>query len=77
MDHDIATRSPIRLGDFLLSHLSDSGWTEFRAGVAFVKYSGVRHIAAPLADFAKRGRVSLCVGVDFGGTTAEGLKALR
>ncbi len=76
MDMILQPEGPIRLGDFLLSHLSDSGWTEFRAGVAFVKYSGVRHIAAPLADFAKRGRVQLCVGVDFGGTTAEGLKAL-
>lgn len=76
MDLILQPNGAIRLGDFLVSHLADSVWTEFRAGVAFVKYSGVRHIAGPLANFAKRGRIQLCVGVDFGGSTAEGLKAL-
>jgi len=76
MDLIVQPNGQIRLGDFLRSHLTDPVWTEFRAGVAFVKYSGVRHIASDLAEFAKRGQVQICVGVDFGGSTAEGLKAL-
>jgi len=76
MDLILQPDGQLRLADFLASHLLDTTWTTFRAGIAFVKYSGVRHIARALADFAARGRVQLCVGVDFGGTTAEGLKAL-
>jgi len=68
--------SPLSLGQFLQSHLQDPNWREFRAAIAFVKYSGARHIIAPLAEFVKRGRVRLSVGVDFAGTTAEGLKSL-
>jgi len=33
-----------RLGDLLIGHLSDGRWTVFRAAVAFVKNSGVKHI---------------------------------
>jgi HKD family nuclease len=76
MDLIIQPNGQLRLGGFLASHLADRAWTEFRAGVAFVKYSGVRHIASALAEFSKRGRVQICIGVDFGGSTAEGLKAL-
>jgi HKD family nuclease len=66
-----------RLGDFLCSHLHDERWRHFRAGVAFMKYSGVRHLAPALSQFVTRGgRARISVGVDFGGTTAEGLKGL-
>jgi len=67
---------PVRLGDFLTSHLQDEKWVEFQAAVAFVKFSGVRHIARDLANFMGRGRARVAVGVDFGGSTAQGLKAL-
>lgn len=77
MDLIIQPGGPLRLGDFLDTHLRDKAWTEFRAGIAFAKYSGVRHIVSALSDFVGRGgSVQIAVGVDFGGTTAEGLKAL-
>jgi len=68
---------PLRLGDFLCNHLLDEAWKQFHAGVAFMKYSGVRHLVSALSQFVTRGgKVRIAVGVDFGGTTAEGLKAL-
>lgn len=76
MDLIVQPNGLLRLGDFLKRRLTDPSWMVFRAGVAFVKYSGVRHIASDLATFARRGRVQICVGVDLGGSTAEGLKAL-
>ena len=76
MDLILQPNGQLRLGDFPATHLADTAWTEFRAGVAFVRYSGVRHIASLLAEFAKRGRIQICVGVDFGGSTAEGIKAI-
>lgn len=76
MDLTINPGGRLRLGDFLRSHFQDTSWVEFRAAIAFVKFSGVRHIAPDLATFALRGRVEICVGVDFGGSTAQGLKAL-
>jgi hypothetical protein len=51
-------------------------WSRFRAAVAFVKRSGVRHIYDALSDFAARGTVKISVGVDCGGTSREGLHAL-
>jgi HKD family nuclease len=65
-----------RLGDYLLDHFGQEGWTSFRAAVAFVKRSGVRHIANALKEFCARARVQISVGIDLGGTSAEGLKAL-
>jgi len=76
MDLTINPGGQLRLGDFLRSHFQDRSWVEFRAAIAFVKFSGVRHIAANLASFAQRGRAEIAVGVDFGGSTAQGLKAL-
>ena len=64
-----------RLGDQLREKLAGD-WTDFRAAVAFVKASGVRHLAEPLADFSKRGRIDLVVGIDHGGTSYEGLRDL-
>jgi len=76
MDLILQPGGPLRLGNFLISHLADTSWVEFRGAVAFVKYSGLRHIAKALVEFARRGRIRISVGVDLGGTTLEGLKAL-
>lgn len=66
----------IRLGDFLQENLSSETWTQFRAAIAFVKQSGVKHIAEQLAAFSNRANVTLSVGIDSGGTSFEGLTAL-
>lgn len=63
----------VRLGEFLLSHLGDPQWTEFRAAVAFVKRSGTQHIRQPLRDFSDRALVRISVGIDLFGTSQEGL----
>src|SRR5271157_155455 len=65
-----------RLGDFLVGHLSDRRWSEFRAAIAFVKYSGVRHIEAGLRSFSGFGDIRMAVGVDCQGSSFEGLSAL-
>jgi len=65
-----------RLGDFLIEHLSDRRWSEFRAAIAFVKYSGVRHIEAGLRSFSRVGNIRMTVGVDCQGSSFEGLSAL-
>ena len=64
-----------RLGDWLKANL-DRDWTHFRAAVAFVKRSGVKHVAAQLAAFAKARQVRIVVGVDHEGTSYEGLEEL-
>lgn len=66
----------IRLGDYLKTHLEQPGWTHFRAAVAFVKRSGVRHIQNSLAKFSKKASVKMSVGIDLGGTSLEGLHGL-
>ena len=66
---------PHRLGDFLRENLTRD-WTDFRAAVAFVKSSGVKHLAEPLATFARKSRVDVVVGIDHGGTSYEGLRDL-
>jgi HKD family nuclease len=68
--------SPIRVGEWLISNLSDPKWTEFRAAVAFVKISGVSHLAASLTRFSARSRVKLVVGIDAFGTSFEALQLL-
>lgn len=50
-----------RLGEFLQSSLKDRRWTVFRAAIAFVKYSGTKHISQVLADFAGRSTVTISV----------------
>ena len=65
-----------RLGDFLIKAFEDHAWTEFRAAVAFVKYSGTKHIAKLLNEFSKRGMIRISVGIDAGGTSIEGLSDL-
>ena len=66
------------LGEVLIQNLSSNRWIEFRAAVAFVKYSGVQFISAPLSEFLSRdGRKSrVTVGVDMHGTSVEGLTEL-
>jgi hypothetical protein len=62
-----------RLGDYLLGNLQDEQWSLFRASVAFVKNSGVKHIYSLLSDFQQRGKAKISVGIDNGVTTYEGL----
>ena len=64
-----------RLGEFLSRNLA-APWTNFRAAVAFVKRSGVRHIERSLTAFAERGDVQIIVGIDHRGTSFEGLQDL-
>lgn len=64
-----------RLGDILISNL-ERDWTHFRAAIAFVKRSGVKHIAGPLSRFAKSRTVEIIAGIDHGGTSYEGLRDL-
>ncbi len=65
--------SQVRLGEFLLTHLADPQWTAFRAAIAFVKRSGTRHIRQPLLAFSNRAEVRISSGIDFYGTSREGL----
>lgn len=65
-----------RLGDYLILHLKQPEWTEFRAAIAFVKQSGVRHISDALAEFSRRATVRLSVGIDLAATSKEGLSGL-
>jgi HKD family nuclease len=65
-----------RLGDFLTRSLNNPDWTEFRGAVAFAKRSGTRHIREALRQFTKRASVNLSVGINSGGTSAEGLEDL-
>ena len=62
-----------RLGDYLLSNFQDEQWSLFRASVAFVKNSGVKHVYSLLSDFQKRGQSKISVGIDNGVTSYEGL----
>ena len=64
-----------RLGDYLKDNLCGK-WTHFRAAVAFVKRSGVRHVAPGLAEFARTSHVEIIAGIDHQGTSFEGLKDL-
>lgn len=65
-----------RIGDFITTHLNDRRWTSFRAAVAFVKESGVLYLRAGLANFIQHGSVKVSVGVNFGGTSLEGMTRL-
>lgn len=67
-----------RLGDELLSLLTDGRWVRLDAAVAFVKLSGVRHLAARLDEFSARnpGSVRITVGIDQQGSSIEGVQLL-
>ena len=64
-----------RIGDYLKDNLAGR-WTHFRAAVAFVKRSGVRHIAPALTAFARTGHAEIVAGIDHRGTSSEGLRDL-
>lgn len=67
------------MGDFIEEALGgDHGeFDSFQASVAFAKRSGVQHVEDKLKEFIGKGKSArVVVGVDFGGTTAEGLEAM-
>jgi HKD family nuclease len=67
------------LGEVLKSALSDEmeNYSSFQAAVAFVKRSGVQHIQDELRAFIGRGGfVRMALGVDYQGTSFEGLSDL-
>lgn len=76
MDLIYQPNSPLRLGEYLLAHLADGQWTEFRAAVAFAKRSGTQHLRDPLSEFDARAATRLSVGIDLLGTSTEALQDL-
>lgn len=64
-----------RLGDYLKANFNGP-WTRFRAAVGFVKRSGTKHVAVPLAEFSRTNSVEIIVGIDHRGTSQEGLQDL-
>lgn len=62
-----------RLGDYLHENFQNKQWKLFRASVAFVKNSGVKHIYSFLSEFQKHGHSKISVGIDNSVTTYEGL----
>jgi HKD family nuclease len=67
---------PKRMGDLLVENLSNTKWITFRAAVAFVKNSGVKHIKAALQNFLAEGNAKISTGIDHAGTSKEGLSEL-
>lgn len=65
-----------RLGDFLTQALKNSEWSCFRAAIAFVKRSGTKHVKDALSAFSNRAAVNVSIGINSGGTSAEGLQDL-
>lgn len=66
-----------RIGDHLRTGLAARSWTHLSGAVAFVRASGVRHLADGLRAFCVRGGVvRLAVGVDLQGSSEEGLRML-
>ena len=76
MDFIAQPLGQVRLGEFLLAHLTDPRWTVFRAAVAFVKRSGTQYVRQALQEFSRRAEVRISVGVDLYGTSREGLTDL-
>lgn len=73
MDFIAQPLGQFRLGDYLAGNLQNEEWTLFRASIAFVKNSGVKHIYSLLSDFQQRGISKISVGIDNGITTYDGL----
>jgi HKD family nuclease len=66
-----------RFGNALIGHLNSETWTKLDIAVAWVRASGIAHLAPAISDFLKRGsELSLIVGIDFDNTTKEGLDSL-
>ncbi len=65
------------LGRVVIDELRAGNWQSFRAVVAFLKRSGLVHVAAPLDEFLSQGaEVVISVGIDHDGTSLEGLQDL-
>jgi HKD family nuclease len=65
------------LGTAITTELERGAWTSFRAAVAFLKVSGLRHVASPLDAFlGAGGQAKLSIGIDHDGTSLEGLQDL-
>jgi HKD family nuclease len=65
------------LGALLIEKLDSKDTEAFAAAIAFVKHSGVEHLAEALTRFGGRGGVTrIAVGVDLNGSTSEGLRLL-
>lgn len=66
------------LGQRVRAALASAEWTSLRAAVAFVKLSGVKLLYDELDAFGNRnpGAISLSVGIDHGGSSAEAVSAL-
>lgn len=67
------------LGARLVAALNDPKWITLSAAVAFVKVSGLRYVAQPLATFCagNPGGVAVTVGVDHGGSSIEAVADLH
>lgn len=67
----------VRLGDWLKLNFQNRAWGKFSAAVAFVKASGVRHVAEDIRSFIQRGgSAKFVIGIDWKGTSSEGLRML-
>jgi hypothetical protein len=66
-----------QLGHRLRNCLDSGEWKHLSGAVAWVKLSGVRHIADSLRRFvAAGGNARIAIGIDNAGSTAEGLDLL-
>jgi HKD family nuclease len=65
------------LGEFLKVAFANGEYDTFQAAVAFVKHSGMQHIRDELRAFIEQGGyVRIVVGIDYYGTSLEGLSGL-
>jgi hypothetical protein len=66
-----------RFGSNLVAHIVSGTWTKLDIAVAWVRESGLKHLAMPLRNFLAAGNeLTVIVGIDFDNTTYEGLEAL-
>ncbi len=73
----------VRFGTELLCQFDEGGhqigpfWDSLDIAVAWVRASGMAHLADPFANFLRHGgRLTVIVGIDLRNTTREGLQAL-
>ncbi|MBN2317197.1 MAG: phospholipase D family protein [Sedimentisphaerales bacterium] len=59
-----------------MKQFASDKWTRFRGAIAFVKRSGIRHLATAISEFCLRAEVKIIVGIDCRGTSVEGLSDL-
>lgn len=66
-----------RFGDVLKNEFLSGNWSEVRIAVAWVRRSGIEHLADEILTFlGKGGSCHVLVGLDFSNTTKEGLDGL-